>query len=98
MILEAFTLKIKAEQTVKFEENFLKASEIINKSKGYIKHELHACKEIKNQYLLMIYWETYENHMIDFRNSEGFKEWRALLQDFYDELPTVLHYDRVVYP
>lgn len=98
MILEAFTLKIKTEQILKFEENFLKASEIINKSKGYIKHELQACKEIKNQYLLMIYWETYENHMIDFRNSEGFKEWRALLQDFYEELPTVLHYDRVVYP
>lgn len=96
MILEAITLQVKPELTSEYEANFLKASEIIRRAKGYIHHELHQCKEIEHQYLLLIQWETYENHMVDFRESADFEEWRNLLHHFYEPKPNVYHYTKIV--
>lgn len=95
MILEAIVLQIKPNQNQAFEHNFKQASEIINKAKGYIAHELHHCLENPNQYILLIKWKTYDNHMVDFRNSADFEEWRKLLHDFYEPKPQVFHYNQV---
>ncbi|QQR97293.1 MAG: antibiotic biosynthesis monooxygenase [Sphingobacteriales bacterium] len=95
MILEAILLTIKPNENNAYEENFKQASELIKRAKGYITHELHKCVENENQYILLIKWETYDNHMVDFRNSEDFVEWRRLLHDFYDPKPQVFHYHQV---
>lgn len=95
MILEAIVLNIKPDQNLAYEQNFKQASEILKRAKGYISHELHHCMENNQQYLLLIRWETYDNHMVDFRNSEDFLEWRKLLHDFYEPKPTVFHYNTI---
>jgi heme-degrading monooxygenase HmoA len=95
MITEAIVLQVKPTLTAAYEANFRKASEIIKRAKGYISHELDKCIEIENQYLLIIRWETYENHMVDFRESADFQEWRTLLHEFYASPPNVYHYDVV---
>jgi heme-degrading monooxygenase HmoA len=95
MITEAIVLQVKPGLTEAYENNFRKASEIIKRAKGYISHELHKCMEMDNQYLLIIRWETYDNHMVDFRTSADFQEWRALLHEFYASAPNVYHYNAV---
>jgi heme-degrading monooxygenase HmoA len=95
MILEAIVLQIKPNENETYESKFKQASEIIKRAKGYIQHELHQCVENQNQYILLIKWESYDNHMVDFRNSEDFLEWRKLLHDFYEPKPTVFHYNQV---
>ncbi|WP_298556034.1 antibiotic biosynthesis monooxygenase [uncultured Algibacter sp.] len=93
MILEvAATLIIKKGQSKAFENNFKKAETIISSMKGYISHELKKCIEQDDKYILLVNWETLENHEIGFRQSDEYQEWKALLHHFYEPFPTVEHY------
>jgi heme-degrading monooxygenase HmoA len=40
-------------------------------------------------------WESVEDHMVGFRASEAFQEWRALLHHFYAIPPVVEHFEVV---
>ena len=93
MILEVAILNIKPEKLSDFEPTFKVASKIISSIKGYISHELRKCIENKNQYMLLVKWERLEDHTVGFRESEEYKEWKALLYNFYDPFPIVEHYE-----
>ena len=95
MILETAVLQIKPGQREDFERSFLQASGIIASMKGYLGHELQQCLEDPDQYLLLVHWETLEDHEIGFRQSNGYLEWKRLLHHYYDPFPTVHHYSRV---
>jgi heme-degrading monooxygenase HmoA len=95
MILEVAVLHIIESKTDQFEINFKKASEIISKRKGYIKHELHKNLSNKNKYILMVQWETLEDHTIGFRGSEEYKDWKSLLHHFYEPFPEVEYYKQI---
>ncbi|MBM7634899.1 antibiotic biosynthesis monooxygenase family protein [Geomicrobium sediminis] len=95
MILETAYLQVKRGLEHEFEEAFHKASTIISSKNGYISHELQRCIEVKGNYLLLVRWETIEDHMIGFRQSDEYQEWKRLLHHFYDPFPTVEHFERV---
>lgn len=92
MILEVAILNVKSDLTDEFEKTFSKAQKIISIMKGYISHELKKCLETKNKYILLLNWETLEDHTIGFRESKEYQEWKELLHHFYDPFPTVEHY------
>lgn len=92
MILEVATLHIKGGLLDEFEQNFVKASVIISSMKGYISHQLKKCIEHDNQYILLVQWETLEDHEIGFRESLEYQDWKVLLHHFYEPFPEVLHY------
>jgi heme-degrading monooxygenase HmoA len=93
MILEVAILDIKPGLAAQFETSFNTASEIIASMPGYLSHELQHCLETKNRYLLLVGWQTLEDHTIGFRQSPEYQEWRALLHHFYEPFPTVEHYE-----
>lgn len=95
MILEAVMLRIKGGMEAEYESAFKQASSIISSMQGYINHELQRCMEQKGKYLLIVRWETLEDHTIGFRQSEQYQEWKALLHHFYDPFPTVEHFEGV---
>jgi heme-degrading monooxygenase HmoA len=92
MILEIANLNIRTNQTTEFETAFRIAQKIIASMPGYISHELQRCIEHKNQYVLLVRWQTLEDHEIGFRKSPQYQEWRELLHHFYEPFPTVLHH------
>ncbi|MEC0228357.1 antibiotic biosynthesis monooxygenase family protein [Paenibacillus alba] len=92
MILEAAILPVIAGKNAEFEAAFQQASSIISSMKGYISHELQVCLEDSNKYLLLVHWETLEDHTVGFRGSAEYQEWRTLLHHFYDPFPVVEHY------
>lgn len=92
MILEVATLDIIAGKNTEFEHNFKQAETIISSMSGYISHELKQCVEKPNRYLLLVQWQTLEDHTIGFRSSPQYQEWKKLLHHFYDPFPTVEHY------
>jgi heme-degrading monooxygenase HmoA len=96
MILEVAILNVKSDQTIEFEAAFQQASAIIASMKGYISHELQRCVEVTNQYVLLVRWQTLEDHTVGFRGSTEYQEWRRLLHHFYDPFPTVQHYETVM--
>lgn len=97
MILEIAILNVISEETEAFEKAFNKAQTIISSMEGYVSHDLQKCIEDENQYILMVNWETLDDHEIGFRQSEEYQEWKKLLHHFYDPFPTVQHYKSVNY-
>lgn len=95
MILEVAILDVKPGLTAKFEIAFKAAAKIIASMPGYITHELQRCIETENRYILLVRWQSLENHTIEFRQSIQYQEWRSLLHHFYDPFPTVEHYEIV---
>lgn len=96
MILEVAILDIKPGSREEFEDAFKTASTIIAAMPGYTSHELQRCLEITNRYILLVRWQSLEDHTIGFRESPEYQRWRALLHRFYDPFPTVEHYEPVL--
>ena len=92
MVLEIAQLQVKPGQTAAFEAAFTQAQTIIASMKGYRGHELQHCIENDHHYMLLVRWDSLEDHTVGFRESAGYQEWRKLLHHFYDPFPTVLHY------
>jgi heme-degrading monooxygenase HmoA len=92
VVLEVAVLNIKSGQTEAFETAFAEAQHIISSMNGYVSHQLKKCLENDHQYLLLVEWETLEDHTVGFRTSQEYQRWKALLHHFYDPFPTVEHY------
>ncbi|AXI07945.1 antibiotic biosynthesis monooxygenase [Oceanobacillus sp. 143] len=95
MILEAVMLHVKKGMGAEYEEAFREASEIISSMTGYVSHELQRCIESEGKYLLLVKWETLEDHTVGFRQSEEYQEWKKQLHKYYDPFPTVEHFEQV---
>ena len=95
MILEVAILEVKPKQEQAFEAAFAEAQLIISSIKGYISHQLQKSIENPNRYILLVNWETLEDHTVGFRESTEYQKWRALLHHFYDPFPTIEHYSSV---
>ena len=93
MVLEVAILNIKKGKAAAFEKSFQMASSILTSMKGYLNHELKKCVEKDHQYILLVNWETLEDHEHGFRKSPEYQEWKKLLHHFYEPFPEVLHYE-----
>ncbi|PRC91200.1 antibiotic biosynthesis monooxygenase family protein [Solimicrobium silvestre] len=96
MILEVATLDVRAGQEQQFETAFCKASEIISNMNGYVSHQLQRCLENKSRYILLVNWQSLEDHTVGFRGSQEYQEWKRFLHHFYDPFPTVEHYESIL--
>ena len=92
MILEVAILNVKPGETSAFEAAFEAAEPIIMSMDGYRGHALRRCVENDCRYVLLVHWETLEDHTVGFRQSSGYQEWKRLLHHFYDPFPVVEHY------
>ena len=95
MILEVAVLSVLSGREIEFQNTFQQASKIISAMHGYVSHQLQRCLEKPSQYILLIEWQTLEDHTQGFRNSPQYQEWKALLHHFYEPFPTVEHYSLV---
>ncbi len=96
MILEVAILNVKSGQEANFERDFQIAGQYISSVKGYVKHTLRKCLEQSNKYILLVDWETLQDHTEGFRQSTQYVEWKKLLHDYYDPFPTVEHYETII--
>jgi heme-degrading monooxygenase HmoA len=93
MILEIADIRIKPGQQQDFDVAIVRGLEqVIAKAKGYVSHRVNKCIETPERYVLSIYWQTLENHTIDFRESPAFQEWRGFVGPFFAAPPLVEHF------
>ena len=96
MILEHVDIQIDPSKASEFEEAILRGVEtVISKSKGFKGFKVNRCVESPSRYILFIYWETLENHTIDFRGSPAFADWRAIVGPYFIKPPFVEHFNLV---
>jgi len=68
MILEVAILNVIPGKVNEFESSFAIAQKIIKKMKEYKGHHLQRCIEMSNHYLLLVNWDTLEDHTIGLGN------------------------------
>jgi heme-degrading monooxygenase HmoA len=96
MILEVAILNVIQGREKQFEEDFKIAGQYISSIDGYVRHSLKKCIEQQNKYILLVNWESLEDHTIGFRQSEQYLAWKNLLHNYYDPFPTVEHFETVI--
>jgi heme-degrading monooxygenase HmoA len=96
MILEVADIRITPGKRAEFDAAIERGVEtVIAKAKGFAGYKVNRSIETPERYLLMIYWETLENHTVDFRGSPAFAEWRAIVGPFFAGPPNVEHFELV---
>ncbi len=93
MILEVASFKIKAGDAPQFEAAFADAARVISQARGYISHEMQRSVDVPDHYVLLVKWQTRDDHMIGFRESPLFVEWRRLIGPYFAGTPEVEHYE-----
>jgi heme-degrading monooxygenase HmoA len=93
MIMETAYMDIVPGQEQEFEAAFAEAKKIVAQAKGFNVIHLHRGVERPNTYLVAIGWDTVEDHMVGFRESELFTQWRGLLGPHFANPPQVEHWD-----
>ena len=92
MIVEHALIHIQAGRQTEFEQAFPAARAVVSRATGFLDLHLHRGIEAENTYLLLIHWQTLEDHTVGFRQSELFTEWRAIIGPFFAQAPVVDHY------
>ncbi len=52
--------------------------------------------ERPSTYLLLVEWDSLEDHTVGSRGSQDYQQWRQLLHHFYEPFPVVEHYEQVL--
>jgi heme-degrading monooxygenase HmoA len=96
MILEHADIRIDPARAAEFEEAILRgASSVIAQARGFKGFKVNRSIESPGRYILMIYWDTLENHTVGFRQSPAFAEWRTIVGPFFVQPPVVEHLELV---
>lgn len=94
MILELADIRIQPGQQAAFDEAIQRGiNTVIAKAKGFQGYKVNKGIENPDRYILEIFWETLENHTVDFRESPAFAEWRAIVGPFFATPPNVEHFN-----
>jgi heme-degrading monooxygenase HmoA len=93
MILEIADIRIHAGRNAEFDAAIQRGIEtVVSRAKGYRSHRVVQGIESPDRYMLMIWWDTLEDHTIAFRGSALFADWRAIVGPFFAVPPSVEHF------
>ena len=96
MITEHAILPVIPGREAEFEATFAEARGIISSMPGFRSLTLSRSLESPNEYLLLVEWDTVEDHTVGFRTSPEYQRWRELLHHFYEPFPTVEHFATIL--
>lgn len=95
MILEVGFIPILESRKSEFEDVLRSAVQnLLAEADGFIEFIGHGWGvERPNVYMFSVKWVTLEDHVVGFRESELFTEWRAQIGPFFDGAPFVEHFE-----
>lgn len=91
MITEIAVITIDPTNAAAFESAVQKAAPLFRAAQGCRGMALERVIEDPSRYHLIVQWDTVEHHTQLFRDSEGFRSWRALAGPFFSSPPQVWH-------
>jgi quinol monooxygenase YgiN len=83
MIFEIAEIDVKPGSEKDFEKAVEQAAPQFRMAKGCRSMALHRIIERPATYRLVVGWDNVEDHMVLFRNSENFQEWRRLAGPYF---------------
>ena len=96
MILEFVDIAIHPGQQAAFDEAIQRGVEtVIAQARGFRGYKVNRGVESPERYLLQIFWDSVDDHMVGFRESPAFAQWRAIVGPFFARPPAMEHFDLV---
>lgn len=93
MILELADMQIQPGTQLAFEDTVKHGLDsVLSKAKGFIDYEVRHSVESPDRYVLLIRWETLEDHTVGFRTSPAHAQWRNIVGAFFARPPFVEHF------
>jgi heme-degrading monooxygenase HmoA len=96
VITEHALLRVVPGREDEFVEAMERAKSLIASSPGFVSLRVARGIEQPGCFLLLVEWETLEDHTEGFRGSGAYEQWRTALHHFYDPFPVVEHFETVV--
>ena len=96
MILEIADIRVAPGQQAAFEAAIQHGlTTVASRAKGFKGWKVNRGIESPERFVLMIFWETLEDHTVGFRQGPLFAEWRAIVGPFFAVPPQVEHFTLV---
>ena len=92
MIVERALMPITPGSEADFEAAMRQARDVVAQAKGFRSLRVTRGIESPSTYMLILEWDTLEDHTVGFRESDLFKQWRGLIGQYFAEPPSVEHY------
>jgi heme-degrading monooxygenase HmoA len=93
MILELADIRITPGRQAAFDEAIQRGlTSVVAQAKGFHGWKVNHSVESPERYLLMIFWDTLEDHVVGFRQGPLFAQWRAIVGPFFAQPPLVEHF------
>jgi heme-degrading monooxygenase HmoA len=94
VILEVADIRIEPGRRTEFETAIQHGvNTVISQARGFRGFKINHGVESPERYLLMIYWDTLEDHTVHFRGGPLFAQWRAIVGPFFAAPPQVEHFE-----
>ena len=91
MITELADIQIKPGTDAAFLAAVAQAAPLFQRARGCTAMRIEKRIEQPDNYLLVVAWNTLEDHEVHFRQSADFQEWRRLAGGFFTRPPNVTH-------
>jgi heme-degrading monooxygenase HmoA len=96
MILEVADIRIDPARQAEFDEAIVRGlTTVVAQARGFRGYKVNKSLESPGRVLLMIYWDTLEDHTEAFRGGPLFAQWRAIVGPFFAAPPVVEHFTLV---
>ena len=93
MILEVADIRITPGRQAEFERAAHHGIQtVIARSKGFRGYQVRHSIESPERYLLLLEWDTLEDHTVAFRGSPAHTQWRSIVAEFFAQPPFVEHF------
>ncbi len=96
MVLERAIIEVKPGSESAFEAAIEQAKQVIAQAGGFRSLTLSRGIERSSIYLLLVEWDTLDDHIQGFRESELFGRWRELIGPHFASAPEVEHFGEPV--
>lgn len=92
MVLEIALIDVKTGHEAQFAEAYGEARHLVNSAHGCQSVRMTRGVETPTRFVLLVEWDSVAAHE-DFRASDAFPRWRALIGPHFEALPQVEHFE-----
>ncbi len=98
MVLELALIDIREGREEEFAAAYAEAYPIVATSPGCRSVRMTRGVETPTRFVLLVEWDSVDAHLDNFRATERFTRWRALIGPYFDGAPRVEHFIDVPAP
>jgi heme-degrading monooxygenase HmoA len=95
LFVEHATIDVTPGREIEWEETLDRALPLISASPGCEGVRVLRCAETPNRYLLLIEWQTIDDHLVGFQGSGRYESWSQLVREFPIASTAAEHYSLV---